>query len=92
MDRALRDDAIAAERSRCESVARTARRLCPLIVVWVDDIVEAASSDVMSEVAVDEEEKSNRFCAGCGITPPGNDDARRTGSSLVGGHISDPLP
>jgi len=38
-----------------------------------------------------EEAKFIRSFAGCGITPPGNDAAKRTGSSLHSGHISDPF-
>jgi hypothetical protein len=38
------------------------------------------------------EDNSKRSFAGCGITPPGNDAAKRIGSSLHSGHISDPFP
>jgi hypothetical protein len=62
-------------------------------------LVDDASDEVvdnMGEIGVIlavevEDVKSSRSFAGWGITPPGNDAAKRTGSSLHSGHISDPF-
>lgn len=93
VDRALRDDACAADLRRWESVLRTALRFRPLSGV-VDDVADRLSTAEVSflELTVAVEEESNRFFAGWGMTPPANDDDKPMGSSLQSGHITDPFP
>jgi hypothetical protein len=100
-------EARAADDRTRESVLRTARRFAPLVVGGMDDddaidvsTTAGGSLDVVDDdddvaAAAWMEERislSNMSFAGAGITPPGNDDDNRIGSSLTGGHISDPLP
>jgi len=87
VDRALRDDAVAADCRRCDSVERTARRL--LLIIVVDCGAAVSLKFIIDE---DIEVSSNRFFANCGIIPLGNDEDKSIGSSLHSGHISDPLP
>ena len=107
-DRARRVEARAADDRTCDSVLRTARRLMPLISVvegggeMTDDeattdgsMSGGVSSDIAGGDCMEEWRTltlSNMSLAGAGITPPGNDDDSDIGSSLTGGHISDPLP
>ena len=90
LEEARRDDALAAESSKCLNVRLIVRRFPALTgaIVVADGTVNVWASPTAGTDTAD----SSIFCATSGITPLGKDAESEMGSSLHSGHISDPLP